>query len=135
MYFLGKVPVKNGYPPTPWRLSKISIPELGVSVKNGYPLQGAGSFSGQQGRIVRKEHSGRPGNCAKGAFCHVLFSAFHVWKQEPSGCPTESSSKLINQSINQSNTQMTLSIYVSMYVCREERGELGHYFFIFIVSL
>ena len=53
--FLGKVPI-------------------GVAVKNGHPLpQGAGSFSGQQGRIARKGHQGLRENCAKGIFCLVLF--------------------------------------------------------------
>ena len=57
-----------------WVSVKVWSPHPGFSVKNGYPPpQGAGSFSGQQGRIAQKGHPGQRGNCAKGIFCFVLF--------------------------------------------------------------
>ena len=58
-YFLGKVPVKMQ---TPLGVSiKILETPLVVSVKDGYCLEGAGSFSGQQGCIAQKGHPGQRG--------------------------------------------------------------------------
>ena len=68
MVLFGKSARKKRIPP-PRSLRKILVPPPRSRCQKWVPPpQGAGSFSGQQGRIARKGHPGRWRNCAKGIF-------------------------------------------------------------------
>ena len=61
--------------PPPQSLRKILVsPPLSETLsKMGTPPKGVGSLSGQHGRIARKGHPERQGNCVQEIFCFVLF--------------------------------------------------------------